>query len=139
VSGLPSGSLVGDLGCGNGALLARVRVGRPDLRYLALDLSEGMLRELVGAPARACGSIDALPLRDAVLDAAMAMHMLYHVPDPARGIAELRRAVRPGGIAVASTNSASTLTELWALFTGERAYRRRRRPLNPRPRVTTSR
>ena len=90
VAELPSGSLVGDLGCGNGALLARVRAGRPDLRYLALDLSEGMLREVDGA--RVCGSVDALPVRDAVLDAAMAMHMLYHVPDPARGIAEIGRA-----------------------------------------------
>lgn len=112
---VPGGALVGDLGCGNGALLARVRAACPDLRCLALDLSEGMLREVDGA-ARVCGSLDALPVADAALDAALAMHTLYHLPDPARGIAELRRAVRPGGTLVASTNSATNLAELWDLL-----------------------
>jgi len=122
LAALSGGSVVGDLGCGNGALLARVRAARPELRYLALDLSEGMLRELDGL--RVSGSIDALPLRDATLDAALAMHVLYHLPDPAVGIAELRRVIRPGGVVVASTNSAASLTELWDLLVsagGERS------------------
>lgn len=115
LSPLPGGSLVADLGCGNGALLARVRAARPDLRYVALDLSEGMLRE-VGGASRVCGSLDALPVRDAALDAALAMHTLYHLPDPMRGVAELRRVLRPGGVLVASTNSAANLAELWDLL-----------------------
>ena len=52
----------------------------------------------------AAGSADALPLRTGSVDAALAMHMLYHLPRPEAGLAELRRVLRPGGRLVVSTN-----------------------------------
>ena len=51
----------------------------------------------------------------AALDAALAMHMLYHLPRPEAGLAELRRVLRPSGRLVVSTND-DTLDGLWQLF-----------------------
>jgi len=44
------------------------------------------------------------------------MHMLYHVPDIRAAIGELRRIVKRGGTALASTNSAGTLAEVHSLL-----------------------
>jgi SAM-dependent methyltransferase len=46
----------------------------------------------------------------------MAMHMLYHVPDVAAAIRELRRITKPGGTVLASTNSPAHLAEIAALL-----------------------
>jgi len=65
---------------------------------------------LVGADAAA------LPLRDGCADLTLAMHMLYHVPDPAAAIRELRRVTRPGGRVVVGLNGSDALKELWAVI-----------------------
>jgi SAM-dependent methyltransferase len=67
------------------------------------------------------GSADAAPLRSASADAALAMHMLYHLPDPRAGLRELRRVLRPGGRLVVSTNDAGD--GLWQLFLDARLDR----------------
>lgn len=54
----------------------------------------------------------ALPFADDSFDVALAMHMLYHVPDRASAISELRRVLRPGGVALVVTNYAAHLEEL---------------------------
>ena len=41
--------------------------------------------------------LTALPLRDATLDAVVSVNVLEHVAEPARVLAECRRALRPGG------------------------------------------
>lgn len=112
-----AGAVVGDLGCGNGAYLQRLAAGRPDLTRLALDLSSGMLTRLdpAAAPWRVAGSLAELPLRDRALDAALAMHVLYHVADPGGAIEELRRVIRDGGVLVVSTNAGDGHAELWRL------------------------
>jgi ubiquinone/menaquinone biosynthesis C-methylase UbiE len=78
------------------------------LRSLA-DLCQGGRLSLVQADAQR------LPLPDDCVDVAMAMHMLYHVPDVATAISELRRITRPDGIVLASTNSSAHLAEIAAL------------------------
>ena len=99
-----------DAGCGLGTYVRRLRDVRPDLHVVPLDLSAGMRPEVVG-------DVQALPLADGSVDAALAMHMLYHVPDIAGAARELRRVVRPGGVLLASTNAAddkAEVGELWA-------------------------
>jgi SAM-dependent methyltransferase len=54
----------------------------------------------------------ALPFPADAFDAALAMHMLYHVPDRPRAISELRRVLRPGGVALVVTNSQRHFVEL---------------------------
>jgi SAM-dependent methyltransferase len=114
--------LVADVGCGNGFDLRQLVPGGRCRHAFGLDLSSGMLRTLEEL-ARSSGRLtliqaDAqrLPLRDDGVDVALAMHMLYHVPDVPAAVAELRRIVRPGGTLLASTNSERGMTEVNDLF-----------------------
>jgi SAM-dependent methyltransferase len=77
--------------------LRRIAAYRPDLRALGLDLSPGM------GPA-AVADAQRLPLPDASAEAVLAMHMLHHVPDIDRAVAEMARVLRPGGVALAASN-----------------------------------
>lgn len=108
-----------DVGCGNGGYLHRPGVERPDLRLLGIDLSVGMLAGVRAArPGQpvTVADVAGLPLADASVDAALAMHMLYHLPQPGRGAAELRRVLRPGGRAVIATNARDDKVEIAKLL-----------------------
>jgi SAM-dependent methyltransferase len=61
------------------------------------------------------GDAVALPLRDGTADLTLALHMLYHVPDPSQAIRELRRVTRPGGRVVIVLNGDDHLRELRAV------------------------
>ena len=57
----------------------------------------------------------ALPFPDAAADLTLAMHMLYHVPEPDRAVRELRRITRPGGRVIVALNGEDHLRELRAV------------------------
>ncbi len=59
----------------------------------------------------------ALPFEDGSFDAVIAMHMLYHLPNPSKGIAEMHRVLKPGGFLAVTTNGAGNMRELYALTT----------------------
>jgi SAM-dependent methyltransferase len=109
--------VVADVGCGNGLDLRQIVPQGRCRHAIGLDLSAWMLRSLEDL--RQSGSLslvqaDAqrLPLPDRSVDVAMAMHMLYHVPDVPAAIRELRRITKPGGTVLASTNSSAHLAEI---------------------------
>ena len=56
-----------------------------------------------------------IPFADASFDAIIAMHMLYHVPDPAAAIAQMHRVLKPGGILAVTTNGAGNLRRMHEL------------------------
>jgi SAM-dependent methyltransferase len=102
------GTHVLDVGCGPGTHQARI--ARRGARIVAVDLSEGMLREAfrlavaeqyVIRPVRA--DAQALPFRDASCQRVLAAQMLYHVPDRERTLREMRRVLPPGGKVVLVT------------------------------------
>jgi len=53
----------------------------------------------------------ALPFEDSSFDAIVANHMLYHVPEVPRALAEFRRVLKPGGSCFAATFSTSNMRE----------------------------
>jgi ubiquinone/menaquinone biosynthesis C-methylase UbiE/DNA-binding HxlR family transcriptional regulator len=98
---LPDDLVAGDLGCGTGAVSAEL--ARYAGRVIAVDESKAMLsaarRRLAGVPnvELRTGALEALPLADGELDAAVLSLVLHYVPDPAAALAEVHRAVKPGG------------------------------------------
>jgi ubiquinone/menaquinone biosynthesis C-methylase UbiE len=103
-----------EIGCGNGRYLSLLQARAHRGVVIGGDLSEGMLR--AARPAfdgpLFVGDAQTIPLATASADAVLAMHMLYHVPDRALGLAEMRRVLRPGGVALVVTNSETHFREL---------------------------
>ena len=97
------GARVLDVGSATGpyvpATLARAR------ELVAVDIAAGRVAAVDGRAGRVCGDVEALPFADGTFDVAMAMHMLYHVPDIPAAARELRRVVADGGVLYAFTNS----------------------------------
>jgi ubiquinone/menaquinone biosynthesis C-methylase UbiE len=86
-----------DVGCGTGRNLPLVP---PEARVVGLDPAWDSLRR---ARRRAPhvplvqGSAEALPFRDGVFDTVVSGLVFCSVPDPRRGLAEIRRVLRPAG------------------------------------------
>ncbi|MEV7598717.1 class I SAM-dependent methyltransferase [Kitasatospora sp. NPDC089797] len=112
--------IVFDVGCGNGTFVSRLRKDRPDFRLVGMDISAGILTD-VEKPVLVADA-QALPFPDDSADAVLALHMLYHVGDIEATIKELARVLGPGGVFMASTNSATDkreLDRLWARAAGD--------------------
>jgi 2-polyprenyl-3-methyl-5-hydroxy-6-metoxy-1,4-benzoquinol methylase len=108
-----------DLGCGAGGFVAKASLTDPGLRCVGVDLSGSMLRIAANKCPSTEGSVlftqaDAQRLCFASneLDFVTCMHMMYHVPDISRAVAELARVLKPGGMLVITANSAHTKPEL---------------------------
>ena len=121
---LPENARILELGCGHG-LLWKENVDRiPAGWNITLsDLSPGMLdaawRNLVvTGRAFQFKEIDAqsIPFEDETFDAVVANHMLYHVPDRPKAIAEIKRVLKPGGQLIATTIGKNHLKELAVWF-----------------------
>ncbi|MFC9155152.1 class I SAM-dependent methyltransferase [Streptomyces bauhiniae] len=109
-----------DVGCGNGKFVRRLRTERPDLTVLGLDIAPGIVAGVPGPVAVADAA--ALPLAGGSVDAALAMHMLYHVADIPQAVRELARVIADDGLVIASTNSdrdKSELDDLWQRAAGD--------------------
>jgi SAM-dependent methyltransferase len=104
-----------EVGCGNGRYLAELQARGHRGLVCGVDLSPGMLRtarSAAGDDPLLVGDAQALPFTSGSFDVALAMHMLYHVPDRAKALEEIRRVVRPGGVALVLTNSEVHFREL---------------------------
>jgi ubiquinone/menaquinone biosynthesis C-methylase UbiE len=95
-----------DVGCGNGAFTELLVERCAPRQVQAIDPSEGQLAfartRLARAPvAFTLGDAMALPYADGSVDAAVMALVIFFVPEPARGVAEMVRVIRPGGGACA--------------------------------------
>src|SRR5580704_932726 len=105
--GLSDGDRILDVGCGTGSLTFTV----PEIANVAgvtgIDLTEPFVefaRARNTDPRLSFQSADArlLPFEDNSFDRAFSMLVLQFIPDAARAVAEMRRAVRPGGTVTAA-------------------------------------
>lgn len=101
ISLLPEHWVVGDLGCGTGPLLPLLSSSVK--LVIGVDGSDEMLAAARSRTAHLGnvdlrrGSLEALPLDAGVLDAAIMMLVLHHLPSPASALAEASRVLKPGG------------------------------------------
>ena len=92
---------IGDLGCGTGQVSELIA---PHVaKVIAVDGSTDMvqaarkrLKGLHQVEVRR-GDMEALPIDDKTLDVAVVALVLHHVPEPARALAEVNRALKGGG------------------------------------------
>lgn len=95
-----------DVGCGNGAFTDLVVERCAPARVEAVDPSEAQLafarsRASADKVAFQLGDAMALPFADNSFDVAVMALVIFFVPDPAKGVAEMARAAAPGGLVAA--------------------------------------
>lgn len=120
----PADADVLEVGSGSGRMWQALGGAVPSGWRLTLsDVSPGMLaeaRRALAATGREARFVLAdaanLPFSNDRFDLAFANHMLYHVPDLARAVAELGRVLRPDGRLIAATNGDDHLAEIAALL-----------------------
>ncbi len=124
-----------EIGCGPAHLwVANLDRLPPDWHITLSDFSSGMLEEAkhnltrmlpASTSLRSTQSVNQfsfeivdvqqIPFEADMFDAVIANHMLQHVPDRARALAEMQRVLKPGGVVYLATNSLSHLHELFEL------------------------
>jgi ubiquinone/menaquinone biosynthesis C-methylase UbiE len=104
--GRRSAAVVLDLGCGGGH--ASFRLAPLVKRVVAYDLSAAMLEVVAGEASRRGldnvvtrrGSAEDLPYPPASFDAVVTRYSAHHWGDLRAGVAQMRRVLKPGGLAV---------------------------------------
>jgi ubiquinone/menaquinone biosynthesis C-methylase UbiE len=95
-----------DVGCGNGAFTEMLVTRCAPVSIQGIDPAEAQLAYARTRPASRLaqfrqGDAMAQPFPDDTFDAAVMPLVIFFVPDPARGVAEMARVVCPGGIVTA--------------------------------------
>jgi ubiquinone/menaquinone biosynthesis C-methylase UbiE len=122
---LPHNARVLEIGCGSGALWEHIRAKIPNTWKITLtDFSFGMVetvnlkfQSLISNLQSLQCDAQQLPFSSQSFDGIFANHMLYHVSNLDRALAEIRRVLKHGGNFYAATNGLGHLRELNELTT----------------------
>ncbi len=105
-----------DVGSGTGRYFDYLRQKYPNLDYLGVDYSHGIVKKHLAEGLVARGAVEMLPFEDNSFDVVMANHMLYLAPDVEKAISECRRVLKREGVFIAATNSIHTQPQFRELF-----------------------
>ena len=122
---LQPGMTVLECGCGPGWLMRNNLERIPEgCQITVSDFSDGMVAEAEAALADTghdfrfqTVNIEEIPFDDDCFDVVVANHMLYHVPNLAKGLAEVRRVLKPNGRFYTATNGIDHMKEIKELAT----------------------
>ncbi len=110
---IPAGARVLDAGCGRSLF---TEIGRRwPFTIVAADVDLDLLRSRQAEHPEvrwAVADAHPLPFKDAAFDALFAGELIEHLADPAQGVAEFRRVLRPGGTLVLTTPNRLRLANL---------------------------
>lgn len=95
-----------DVGCGNGAFTELLAERCTPISLHGVDPAEGQLNFARARPVSQIaqfvhGDAMALPFQDDMFDMAVMPLVIFFVPEPSKGVAEMVRVVRPGGAVTA--------------------------------------
>lgn len=121
---LQPGQRVLELGCGTGSMWRGVSLPE-DCHVTLTDFSEGMLKTARANTVHLAADyavVDAqnIPYPEDSFDVVIANMMLYHVPDVAQALREIRRVLRPGGRFLAATFGENGVVQAVAAMLGMR-------------------
>jgi SAM-dependent methyltransferase len=128
----PDGSRLIELGCGTALTTRRLAEAFPSCRIEAFEVDRVQhaknleIDDLPNVRFR-LGGAEAIDLPDATVDAVLMLKSLHHVPIDAmdRAMAEIRRVLRPGGLAYLSEPVyAGAFNEILRLFNDEERVRK---------------
>lgn len=122
---LPKNARVLEIGCGSGALWERVREKIPnswnitlsDFSFDMVETARAKFQSLISSLQSLQCDAQYLPFASESFDGVFANHMLYHISDLPRALAEIRRVLKRGGTLYAATNGMGHMRELSELTT----------------------
>jgi SAM-dependent methyltransferase len=94
-----------DVGCGTGWLCRLLAARLPQSRIAGIDVADEMVRRSRAARASVpnlsfrIGGVEAIPESDGTFSRVVSVESAYYWPNPAQGLSEIRRVLRPGGSA----------------------------------------
>jgi ubiquinone/menaquinone biosynthesis C-methylase UbiE len=111
------GMAVLDVGCGVGAIALDIAPTVAPGHVAGVDVDAGQIQAARGRAAERgienaefeVGSVYELPFEDASFDVVYANAVLLYVREPVRALAEMRRVLRPGGLAAVSDDDFGTV------------------------------
>lgn len=115
----PENARIIDIGCGPAYLWAENMERIPaSWSIILLDLSSGMVttaRDSLNdrGVSFSVGDVQQIPIASKQFDVVIANHMLFHVPEIQRALAEIGRILKPGGRLHATANGFRNLIEIW--------------------------
>lgn len=112
----PSASVL-DNGAGSGMLTSLLRERYPSLPILATDISPGMLetlrQKLPGVETRVLNAEGLDGLEHGAFSHVLSTFVVNFLADPARGVAEMARVARPGGVVAIANWSRVSWVPIW--------------------------